>query len=121
MLKRVLSLLLVLAMVFSISVGCAKQEPAPAPAPAEEKPAEETPAVEPAGEEDYLVWNIAVDPETWDPTLNSANDGGHIINNMFEGLTKETSTGIIPAAAESWDITNDGKTYTFHLREGLKW
>ena len=71
MLKRVLSLLLVLAMVFSISVGCAKQEPAPA----EEKPAEETPAAEtPAGEEDYLVWNIAVDPETWDPTLNSAAD-----------------------------------------------
>lgn len=118
MLKRVLSLLLVLAMVFSISVGCAKQEPAPA----EEKPAEETPAAEtPAGEEDYLVWNIAVDPQTWDPTLNSASDGGHIIQNMFEGLTKETAEGIEPAAAESWDITNDGKTYTFHLRDGLKW
>nr|WP_300090570.1 peptide ABC transporter substrate-binding protein [Sedimentibacter sp.] len=118
MLKRVLSLLLVLAMVFSISVGCAKQEPAPA----EEKPAEETPAAEqPAGEEDYLVWNIAVDPQTWDPTLNSASDGGHIIQNMFEGLTKETSEGIEAAAAESWDITNDGKTYTFHLRDGLKW
>ena len=119
MLKRVLSLLLVLTMVFSISVGCAKQEPAPAPAPDAETPAE--PAAEPAGEEDYLVWNIAVDPQTWDPTLNSANDGGHIINNMFEGLTKETSTGIIPAAAESWDITNDGKTYTFHLKDGMKW
>jgi oligopeptide transport system substrate-binding protein len=118
MLKRVLSLLLVLAMVFSISVGCAKQEPAPA----EEKPAGETPVAEtPAGEEDYLVWNIAVDPETWDPTLNSAADGGHIIQNMFEGLTKETSEGIQAAAAESWDITNDGKTYTFHLRDGLKW
>jgi len=120
MLRRVLSLLLVLTMVFSISVGCAKQEPAPAPT--EEKPAEETPAEEtPAGEEDYLVWNIAVDPQTWDPTLNSAADGGHIIQNMFEGLTKETSEGIEPAAAEKWDITNDGKTYTFHLREGMKW
>ncbi|MGB4438389.1 MAG: peptide ABC transporter substrate-binding protein [Sedimentibacter sp.] len=118
MLKRVLSLLLVLTMVFSISVGCAKQEPAPAPA--EETPAE-TPAEEPAGEEDYLVWNIAVDPETWDPTLNSAADGGHIIQNMFEGLTKETSEGIEAAAAEKWDISDDGKTYTFHLREGLKW
>jgi oligopeptide transport system substrate-binding protein len=119
MLKRVLSLLLVIAMVFSISVGCAKQEPAPAPV--EEKPAAETPAAEPAGEEDYLVWNIAVDPQTWDPTLNSASDGGHIIQNMFEGLTKETSEGIEAAAAKSWDITNDGKTYTFHLRDGLKW
>ncbi|MGD9569309.1 MAG: peptide ABC transporter substrate-binding protein [Sedimentibacter sp.] len=119
MLKKVLAIVMVLAMVFSI-VGCAKQESAPAPAPADETPAEETPAEEPAGE-DYLVWNIAVDPQTWDPTLNSAADGGHIIQNLFEGLTRETKESIEPAAAESWEITNDGKTYTFKLREGLKW
>lgn len=120
MLKRVLALVVVLAMVFSI-VGCAKQEPAPAPAP--ETPATETPATEtPAtGGDDLLVWNIAVDPQTWDPTLNSAADGGHIIQNLFEGLTRETKEGIEAAAAESWEITNDGKTYTFKLREGMKW
>jgi len=119
MLKRVLAIVMVLAMVFSI-VGCAKQEtPAPTPeTPTPETPGTETPA--PASDE-YLVWNIAVDPQTWDPTLNSAADGGHIIQNLFEGLTRETKDGIEPAAAESWDITNDGKTYTFHLRDGLKW
>ncbi len=106
-------------MVLSISVGCTK--PAPAPAPNPETPGGETPAPAPAGEEDFLVWNIAVDPRTWDPTLNNANDGGHIIQNMFEGLTRETKEGIEAAAAEKWDITNDGKTYTFHLREGMKW
>lgn len=119
MLKRVLSIVMVLAMVFSI-VGCAKTEPAPTPAP----PTGETPAPptgEPAGSDDLLVWNIAVDPQTWDPTLNSAADGGHIIQNLFEGLTRETKESIEPAAAESWEITNDGKTYTFKLREGLKW
>lgn len=119
MLKRVLSLIVVLAMVLSISVGCAK------PAEEPEKPTDETPTTppveQPAGEEDYLVWNIAVDPQTWDPTLNSAADGGHIIQNLFEGLTRETKESIEPAAAESWEITNDGKTYTFKLREGLKW
>ncbi len=111
MLKRVLSLMLVLAMVLSVSVGCAKETPQ-TPAPT----GEQTNA-----EPEYLVWNIGVDPETWDPTLNSANDGGHIINNLFEGLTRETQDGIEPAAAESWKISDDGMTYTFTLRDGLKW
>lgn len=116
MLKRVLALITVLAMVLSISVGCAQQAPAP------QEPTDETPVDEtPAGSDDYLVWNIAVDPQTWDPTLNSASDGGHIIQNLFEGLTRETKDGIEPAAAESWDISEDGTTYTFHLREGMKW
>ncbi len=117
MLKRVLSLLIVLTMVLSISVGCAKPAPAPE-TPTDETPAPETPTM---GEEDYLIWNIGVDPQTWDPTLNSAADGGHIIQNMFEGLTKETHEGIEAAAATDWDISEDGKMYTFHLREGLKW
>lgn len=120
MLKKVLSLIMVLAMVLSISVGCAK-EPAQAPETPDQSQNETPEAATPAGEDDYLVWNIAVDPKTWDPTLNSATDGGHIIQNLFEGLTRETKDGIVPASAESWDITNDGKTYTFHLKEGLKW
>ena len=121
MLKRVLALIVVLAMVFSI-VGCAKQEaPAPTDEPAEETPSEEQPAEQTAGNDDYLVWNIAVDSQTWDPTLNSSADGGHIIQNLFEGLTRETKDGIEAAAADSWEITNDGKTYTFKLKEGLKW
>lgn len=119
MLKKVISLMMVLVMVLSISVGCAGQETPTEPADNEsgEKVVEGTQA----GEEDYLVWNIAVDPETWDPTLNSANDGGQVIQNLFEGLTRETKDGIKPAAAEKWDISDDGKTYTFHLRDGLKW
>ncbi len=121
MLKRVLALIVVLAMVFSI-VGCAKQEaPAPTDEPAEETPSEEQPAEQTAGNDDYLVWNIAVDSQTWDPTLNSSADGGHIIQNLFEGLTRETKDGIEAASADSWEITNDGKTYTFKLKEGLKW
>ena len=121
MLKRVLSMVMVLTMVVFTTVGCTKQEqPTTTPDSSTETPEEQTPTT-PAGEDDYLVWNIGVDPQTWDPTLNSAADGGHIIQNLFEGLTRETKDGIIPAAAETWDISNEGKTYTFHLRKDLKW
>lgn len=116
MLKRVLSFILVLAMVFSI-VGCSKPT-TPAP-PAGDNTGSDVET--PVGSSDYLVWNIAVDPQTWDPTLNSASDGGHIIQNLFEGLTRETQEGIEPAAAINWDISDDGLTYTFHLRDDLKW
>jgi len=102
-------------MVLSLSVGCSK--PKVTPPPAAGTPT--TPVVEPSS--DLLVWNMNVDPQTWDPTLNSAADGGHVINNIFDGLTRETQEGIEPAQAKSWDISEDKMTYTFHLRDGLKW
>ena len=40
---------------------------------------------------------------------------------LFEGLTVSTSDGFKPGIAESWDVSEDGKTYTFHLRDDAKW
>lgn len=117
MFKKVVSMLIVLTMVLSLSVGCAKPQETTPPA---ETPGETTPPAEEMSS-DLLVWNMKVDPQTWDPTLNSAADGGHLINNLFDGLTRETEEGIEPAQAESWDISDDKMTYTFHLRDGLKW
>jgi len=43
-----------------------------------------------------------------------------VIRNMFDGLVNRTVDGkVVPELAESWDITDDGKTYTFTLREGV--
>ncbi|MGO4532179.1 nickel ABC transporter substrate-binding protein [Paenibacillus sp. 2TAF8] len=39
---------------------------------------------------------------------------------MYESLVENTAEGIKPLLAESWDISKDGKTYTFHLRKGVK-
>lgn len=41
-------------------------------------------------------------------------------NMVFEGLTKNENGQVKPALAESWDISEDGKEYTFHLREGVR-
>ncbi|BEP28667.1 peptide ABC transporter substrate-binding protein [Helicovermis profundi] len=67
-----------------------------------------------------LRWNLGGEPKTLDPGLNSAVDGGHIINNTFEGLLKKTKDGITYGAASSYDVSEDGTKYTFHLRDS-KW
>jgi len=65
-------------------------------------------------------WNLGAEPKTIDPGLNGASDGGDIINNTFEGLTRERSGVVQPGIAEDWDVSDDGLVWTFYLRES-KW
>ena len=45
-----------------------------------------------------------------------------IIENTMEGLTQfDKDSNVIPAIAESWDVSPDGLSYTFHIREDAKW
>lgn len=75
----------------------------------------------PALADKSLVYNLAVEPKTIDPVLNSSNDGGNVIGNIFEGLVRRSEKGIVPAAAESWEISDDGLTATFKIRDNAKW
>jgi oligopeptide transport system substrate-binding protein len=118
--KRSFALLLVLVLVLGAFAGCANQTE-PAPAEDQEQPKDQ--AEEPAPAEDkemVLRWNLGSDPKTIDPQLNSASDGGDIINNTFEGLMREVNGKLQPAMAESYEVSDDGLTYTFKLRDA-KW
>lgn len=120
MFKRSFALLLVLVLVLGAFAGCANQTE-PAPAEDQEQPKDQ--AEEPAPAEDkemVLRWNLGSDPKTIDPQLNSASDGGDIINNTFEGLMREVNGKLQPAMAESYEVSDDGLTYTFKLRDA-KW
>lgn len=69
-----------------------------------------------------LAVQIGPDPETIDPALNSAVDGGNMILHSFECLLVIDQDGkIAPGQAETWETSEDGLTWTFHLRDGLKW
>ena len=69
-----------------------------------------------------LSVQIGPNPETIDPALNSAVDGGNMILHTFECLLTVDQDGkLAPGQAETWDISEDGLTWTFHLRDGLKW
>jgi ABC-type oligopeptide transport system, periplasmic component len=67
-----------------------------------------------------LQWNIGSEPKTIDPALNSAVDGGNLINNTYEGLMRKDDEGIKEAMAESYTISEDGLVYTFTIRDA-KW
>jgi len=66
-------------------------------------------------------WNIGADPRTLDPGLNGASDGGDVINNTFEGLVREKNGEVGPGMAETWNVSSDGLTVTFNMRDGAKW
>ncbi|HEV8551431.1 MAG TPA: ABC transporter substrate-binding protein, partial [Polyangiaceae bacterium] len=63
------------------------------------------------------------EPKSLDPQLITGNIEGYIADALFEGLTRYETTNmtIVPAVAESWDISADGTRYTFHLRPAARW
>jgi oligopeptide transport system substrate-binding protein len=62
------------------------------------------------------------EPQTLDPHLAEGLPSAHILRDLFEGLTAESPEGrIIPGAAIRWNISADGKTYTFYLRRDARW
>ena len=62
------------------------------------------------------------EPTTLDPHLAEGVSAAHILRDLFEGLTAESPQGrVIPGAAIRWNISRDGKTYTFYLRREARW
>jgi oligopeptide transport system substrate-binding protein len=61
------------------------------------------------------------EPETLDPQKATGVPEANAQYELFEGLTTYSPDGkIVPGVAEKWEISDDGKTYTFHLRDS-KW
>lgn len=66
--------------------------------------------------------NIENNPKNLDAQMATDNESIMIISNMMEGLMKRQATGaIIPAAAESFEMSEDGLTYTFYLKKNQQW
>lgn len=65
---------------------------------------------------------LGAEPETLDPHVAADNAALAVAADLHEGLTTEASDGSIVAGhAKSWTIEDDGRTYTFRLRPGLRW
>ena len=69
-----------------------------------------------------LSLQIASEPNKLDPALNSTVDGACLAILAFSGLYSYDAEGqLVPELAESYEMSEDGMTYTFTLRDGLKW
>lgn len=69
-----------------------------------------------------FIVNIGADPTTFNPVLKADDDGHLIYQNVFDSLVElNINSEVVPGLAETWDISDDGLTYTFHLAQGVKW
>ena len=73
------------------------------------------------GAEDVLVMGVTAEPETLDPHITVDNNSWRAIYYCYDRLVEYEggTTKLRPGLAESWEISDDGLTYTFHLRKGI--
>jgi len=71
---------------------------------------------------DTFTYAQGADPRGLDPALVDDGESSKVISNIYEGLLKYAadSTKVEPSLAESWEISPDGLSYTFKLRQGVK-
>lgn len=80
------------------------------------------PGCERASDRADLVFINGAEPETLDPALITGQPEGRLANALLEGLTAFNAAGEPePGVAERWEVSPDGRTYTFHLREDARW
>ncbi len=115
--KKMLVVFLVVALLI---VGCGPQQTATQQTTAAGAVEQQT---ENANTDEPKVARTAIGSEldNLDPWISAASDTEAVMGNVFEGLVWYDEDGkLIPALAKSWDISEDGLTYTFHLQEGVK-
>ena len=123
--KKKLAMLLTAAMLVGSLAACGSSDngsSATGSASATDSTKTDAAATEVSTEGKQLTVQIGPDPETIDPALNSAVDGGNMLLHSFECLLTVDQDGkIAPGQAETLEVSEDGLTWTFHLRDGLKW
>ncbi len=95
--KRLFSLVLVMSLLLSFLTGCSESS-------------------------SLIRYDIPTVVRNLDPQFATAEIDQMVIHNLFEGLVRQLPDGSIEAAlAESWELSDDELTYTFHLRQDAQW
>ena len=136
--RKLVSLLLSGALVFGLLAGCGGGTTSTNTETPDTQESGVPGTENPSGEAFEMTLNIASEPQSIDPALNSAVDGAIMLSHMFEGLMRWDDSGaetvgsdgtcnnavLAEGQAESYEKTpnEDGTvTYTFKLRDDIKW
>lgn len=126
--KQTVFVALLLAAVIALGAGCAAAVPAATQVPQASVQAKtSTPTAAPAttpeaakAKSTTIKIALGSEPDKLDPMLSAATDTASVMMNVFEGLLAFDQTGaFIPAIAESYEISSDNLTYTFHIKKGI--
>ncbi len=94
----------------------------PTTAPAAPAAPAAQPTSQASGTQEITVNALQGEPDNLDPNRSNFSTEAAVIRQVFEPLlTFDKDLKPVPAAASSYDVSQDGKTYTFHLRDGAKW
>jgi len=108
--RRSLTLVIVMLLALSLVLtACGPKAPAEEPTPGEE----------PAAGEKVLRFHIGAEPPALDQQIATDTYAIMLGNHLYEGLVRVYDGDIQPGMAESWEISEDGLTYTFHLRDAV--
>ncbi len=92
--------------------------PTPTPPPA---PQTATPAATAPHQGGKLVYGLTLTPSGIDPHVNASSELGIPLTSVYDPLVWQNLDGeFVPGLAESWSVSDDGRTYTFHLRRDVK-
>lgn len=105
--KRVFAALLATAMAATMIAGCGT--------PGSKKESSSS------SDEKVFRYSTRTEPTTLDPTKGNCIPDNEIQHALTESLVRNTGGEINPGVAESWEVSEDGLTYTFHLNPDAKW
>ena len=120
--KRIVALVLAMVMVLGLAACGGSSAPAATAAPAAAGDAASADTAAAADGDKVLNVMVEVEVESLDPQVATDGTSFEVIANYTDGLTQMDADGAaVPAVAESWDVSEDGTVYTFHLRQDANW